>query len=218
MLLWIKGALTPQEIRDKIMDPFSDFQRKIVEYLEAVHIGEFMTGSMDKVKHEVEIEKNQNTNYKDPTQTLPEAPPPFCDCNNCEKCENLSTWWKEYAKRVDDLILRSNVHDCGRNKSGKCKARFPRTLYDQTEVDSNTGALNVKKGEEWINTLSPPVTYLLRCNSDVTSLLSGTAIKAIVAYISDYVTKPGLKTYAIFDAIRSVFRKKRKGKKNCNTS
>ena len=26
------------------MDPFSDFQKKIVEYLEAVHIGEFMTG------------------------------------------------------------------------------------------------------------------------------------------------------------------------------
>jgi hypothetical protein len=49
------------------------------------------------------------------------------------------------------------------------------------------------------------VTYLLRCNSDVTSLLSGTAIKAIVAYISDYVTKPGLKTYTIFDTIRSVF-------------
>src|SRR6266567_3605182 len=39
------------------------------------------------------------------------------------------------------------------------------------------------------------------------SLLSGTAIKAIVAYISDYVTKPGLKTYSIFDAIRSVFNK-----------
>ena len=26
MLLWIKGCLTPQEIRDKIMDPTSDFQ------------------------------------------------------------------------------------------------------------------------------------------------------------------------------------------------
>jgi len=65
----------------------------------------------------------------------------------------------------------------------------------------------MKKGERWINTLTPIVTFLLRCNSDVTSLLSGTAIKAIVAYISDYVTKPGLKTYIIFDTIRSVFAK-----------
>ena len=53
--------------------------------------------------------------------------------------------------------------------------------------------------------MNPVVTFLLRCNSDVTSLLSGTAIKAIVAYISDYVTKPGLKTHTIFDAIKSVF-------------
>ena len=43
------------------------------------------------------------------------------------------------------------------------------------------------------------------CNTDITSLLSGTAIKAIVAYVSDYVTKPGLKTYTVFDTIRSVF-------------
>jgi hypothetical protein len=63
----------------------------------------------------------------------------------------------------------------------------------------------MKKGEAWINTLTPIITYLLRCNTDVTSLMSGTAIKAIVAYISDYITKPGLKTYVIFDAIRSVF-------------
>ena len=32
----------------------------------------------------------------------------------------------------------------------------------------------------------------------------GTAIKAIVAYILDYITKPGLKMYVIFDAIQSV--------------
>ena len=91
------------------------------------------------------------------------------------------------------------------NKHGKCKARYPRPLFEQTEVDAKTGALNMKKGEAWINTVTPAVTYLLRCNTDVTSLLSGTAIKAIVAYISDYVTKPGLKTYTVFDVIRSIF-------------
>jgi len=135
----------------------------------------------------------------------------------------LEIWWQNFRKITDDLIFRSNVHTCqGKksdekaakkdhpgciNKHGNCKARFPRKIIEQTEVDPKTGALNVKKGEPWINTLSPVVTYLLRCNSDVTSLLSGTAIKAIVAYISDYVTKPGLKTYSIFDTIRSVFNK-----------
>ena len=81
------------------------------------------------------------------------------------------------------------------NKHGNCKAQFPRQIFEKTEVDPKTGALNIKKGERWINTLTPIVTYLLRCNSDVTSLLSGTEIEAIVAYISDYVTKPNLNLY-----------------------
>ena len=225
MLLWLKGSLTPQEIRDKIMDPTSDFQQKMVEYLEGVHNGEFLTGSMDEVRHKVDTEKDENEHYTDPTQTLPEAPPPMCKektCNNCVGCKQLSSWWSRFRNTVDDLVLRSNVHNCSKNEStnektrrkdrptcinkyGNCKARFPRPLFEQTEVDPKTGALNVKKGEAWINTFTPLVTFLLRCNSDITSLLSGTAIKAIVAYISDYVTKPGLKTHAIFEAIRSVF-------------
>jgi len=222
MLLWIKGSLTPQEIRDKIMDPVSGFQQRMVEYLEGVHIGEFLTGSMEQVKEEL-TNNSCNPNYKDPTQTLPEAPPPICHeySENCTNCACLDTWWHRFRCTVDDLIFRSNVHNCRKNqgtndgvakarptcinKHGNCKARFPRELYEQTEVDPKTGALNMRKGEQWINTITPLVTYILRCNTDVTSLLSGTAIKAIVAYISDYVTKPGLKTYSIFDVIRSVF-------------
>src|SRR4051794_9219253 len=229
LLLWIKGALSPQEIRDKIMDPMSDFQKKMVEYLESVHIGEFMTGSMSEIEAEIKNKHLNDKHYVDPTQTLPQAPPPLCDTcdtpnDKCATCASLKTWWECYKHEVDDLIFRSNVHNCNRNKStsekankkdrptcinqhGNCKARFPRPTYEQTEVDPKTGSLNIRKQEAWINTVTPVLTYLLRCNTDVTSLLSGTAIKAIVAYISDYVTKPGLKTYSIFDTVRSVFKR-----------
>jgi hypothetical protein len=49
------------------------------------------------------------------------------------------------------------------------------------------------------------VTYLINSNTEVTSLLSGTAIKAVVAYVSDYISKPSLKTYPIFEAVKIVF-------------
>jgi len=110
------------------------------------------------------------------------------------------------GQKSDEKAVKKDRPGCI-NKHGNCKARFPREVFEQTEVDSKTGALNVKRGEAWINTLTPLVTYILQCNSDITSLLSGTAIKAIVAYISDYITKPGLKTYSIFEAIRGVFTK-----------
>ena len=146
MLLWLKGILTPQQIRDKIMDCNSDFQKRIVEYLESVHIGEFLTGTMDEVRSKVDQNSKSDT-YMDPTQALPDPPPASCkDVNStshqsdvCNNCHCLANWWDTFKKTVDDLILRSNVHNCGKysstnekvnrkdrpscmNKHGKCKA------------------------------------------------------------------------------------------------
>ena len=42
-------------------------------------------------------------------------------------------------------------------------------------------------------------------NTDVTSLLSGTAMKAVIAYTTDYITKPGLRTHTMMEIIKSVF-------------
>ncbi|KAF7967866.1 hypothetical protein HWV62_32838 [Athelia sp. TMB] len=39
LLLWIKGSLTPQEIRDRLMEPDGEFQSSMVEYLESAHQG-----------------------------------------------------------------------------------------------------------------------------------------------------------------------------------
>ena len=67
----------------------------------------------------------------------------------------------------------------------QCKAQFPHKTFEHTEVNVDNGALNIKKGESMLNTLTAEVTYLTCSNTDVTSLLSGTAIKAVVAYVSD---------------------------------
>ncbi|THU81046.1 hypothetical protein K435DRAFT_694354, partial [Dendrothele bispora CBS 962.96] len=109
---------------------------------------------------------------------------------NCQECHKLQEWKQNFVKEVDDIVLRTHLHTyylgCLDNKWGTCKARFPRDVFETTQIDIDTGALRLKKSEPWINTYNPVMTYLLRCNSDVTSLLSGTAIKAVVAYVSDY--------------------------------
>ncbi|KAI0083773.1 hypothetical protein BDY19DRAFT_899806, partial [Irpex rosettiformis] len=115
-------------------------------------------------------------------------------------------------QEVNELLYLSNIHECSKkncldNKYKTCKARFPRDVHKQTTVDSKSGALILRKGEAWLNTFTPTLTYLLRCNTDVTSLLSGTAIKSVVAYITDYITKSPLKTHIIFDAVKTIFAK-----------
>ena len=180
MLVWLKSSLSPQEIRDRIMDRTSDFQKKMVEYLEAVHQGEFFDGQLHDVNQRVKEEQKNDLEYLDPTKTMPEPPPELCqekECSCCEKCSNVNSWWIKFRRTVDDLVMRSNGHSCRMstkdrdgndirkgclNKQGKCKARFPRDIVEQTMVDPLTGALKVKKGEPWLNSFTPAITYLFR--------------------------------------------------------
>ena len=96
---------------------------------------------------------------------------------------------------------------CKDNKYGKCKAHFPQPTFKCTEVDPEIGPLNIKKHEEWIYFITPALTYILHCNTDITCMWSGTALKAVIMYISDYITKTSLKTHVMFEAVRNVFDK-----------
>ncbi|KAF8580773.1 hypothetical protein K439DRAFT_1648102 [Ramaria rubella] len=167
MLLWIQDSLSSLESRERIINPGSDFQKELVEYLESSHVGEFLNGTVEDVRAQIDSETD-GPRYVDPTTTLPDMPPMPCPVGNCKKCP---------CCKKDDVC----------------------------EVDPKTGHINLKKGEAWINTFTPIFTYLLRCNSDVTSLLSGTAIKAVIAYVTDYVSKSPLKICGIFESIRDVF-------------
>ena len=228
MLLWIRGSPSPDDLRSKILDPGSDFRQKLVEYLDNAHAGDFLQKNRADVEADVH-EASQSPEYKNPTETLPEPPPPLCHDipeNDCNGCASVTSWWSRFRGTVNDLLLKSNIHKCStsRNKDGsqnkarpykgcldniwgRCKARFPRALFERTDVDMETGRIDMKKQESWLNTFTYLVTYLFRCNTDITSLRSGTAIKGVLLYVSNYVTKPSLKTHVIFETVQSMFQK-----------
>ncbi|KAF5320606.1 hypothetical protein D9611_013752 [Ephemerocybe angulata] len=254
-LLWILGQLPLNVVRERLMSEDSEFTRELTEYIESCFIGEFMTGSKEEVEarvpripeaedrgiHTILVDESMiPEGYRDPTLTMPEAPPPnFCDdpesCR-CDKCMDLLSWWERFKMTVDDILIRSNVHSCfGRkdnkgkdqgepgetekipkvhatgkgciNKQGVCTARFPRPVFMQTLVDRKTGHIDIKKQESSINDVSPAVTATNRCNTDARCLLSGTSVKAVVGYVTDYITKGWLKTHQVFSATYDAFTK-----------
>ncbi|KAJ3823870.1 hypothetical protein F5880DRAFT_1445311, partial [Lentinula raphanica] len=209
-LIFSKKDISPLEMKNLLLDPSSTFQQQLISYIESVRVGEFLTGSKDTVKSSISHAEKMD-DYISPELTLPIFPPSSCDCNvpTCLSCLSYMEWFKKYQHTVDDLLFKSNLHDfsCLNNKYNKCKARFPREVHQYSFIDPNSGHLFLKKLEPWLNDISPPITYMLRCNTDITSLLSGTAIKAAVAYVTDYITKTGLKTHVIFDSVRVIFEK-----------
>ena len=67
-----------------MMDVNSDFQKKMVEYLESLCVGEFLTGPKIDVSESVG-DASKLSGYCEPTLVLPDPPPPLCgdSCDNC---------------------------------------------------------------------------------------------------------------------------------------
>ncbi|KAK0449811.1 uncharacterized protein EV420DRAFT_1274942 [Desarmillaria tabescens] len=223
MIIWIRKCLSPQEIRDHLLSDDSEFQIRLIQYLESVHKGDYFTGAQDMVlimRHKQSLQPG----YYDFTEVLPNTPPSHCDqpsgCADCKAGNTSESWWGYFRHMVDMIINKCNIHSCHSNtwadgtlkqnanvkgcldnKWKKCKACFPRKIVKETTVDKETSHINIIKKEAWINTFTPLISYIFCCNTDVTSLHSGTAIKAVLVYVTDYIIKPGLKMHAIFECI-----------------
>ena len=140
-VLWIKNALSPQEIRNRLMNNDCGFKQSLVQYLEGCQKGEFFTGSMEHIKNKIPIDVENRSKgihtilesdssrtiektYHDPTLTLPEKPPNSCESKEHESfcnCNMLNRWWSKFYDIVDDILLRSNVHKCSSSDPEKSK-------------------------------------------------------------------------------------------------
>ena len=233
-MIWIKWALSPQEIRDRIIGGDSAFLKSLVEYLESCHVGEF-TKPLVEVQKDILQRKVVEKPYVDSQLKMPISPPAqSCQCNQegCHVCEEFDKWFASYIVECDQLACRLNAHTCRSSKksnkkivedgpgarktrslcqdsNGYCKACMPREILSQTYFDAANGAIQMKKGEAWYNTWTPLLEYLIRCNTDSTCLLSGTAVNAVTAYVTDYVSKMGIKTNVLFEAVLKDERKLR---------
>ncbi|KAH9848080.1 hypothetical protein C2E23DRAFT_740340 [Lenzites betulinus] len=220
MLVWISHCPSPQEIRDRLLAD-SEFESQLLGWLEACHFGDFATSTEEKLAEELEevyYERQSDgtmlcrtrlkRHIRDPATTLPRRPPSqFSEAGD----QSLKSWHRSFLEDTDRVVFCSNRHDRSHGKGcwrsgdpGYCCARFPRELFEQNQVDRNSGAIRFAKKEAWINTYNIVLSNVLRSNSDLTCLLSGTQVKAIIAYVTDYVTKSSLTTHGFFETVRAV--------------
>ncbi|KAI0351717.1 hypothetical protein OH77DRAFT_1363640, partial [Trametes cingulata] len=220
LLLWIKGTQSPQVIRDRVLAE-NGFRAELISWLESCQMGGYSHSTEDAIRSSLsrqrqgprpetlgsaELEDSGEELYRDPISIVPIPPPPAAFQDN----EVLKDWYHGVCTDADEIVYLSNRHDarhskgCLRGKTQYCRARFPREVRPVTMVDPDNGALRFKQTDPWLNTYNPILSYLLRCNTDVSCLLSGTQVRAIIAYVTDYVTKAQLKTYSVFEAVKSV--------------
>ena len=115
----------------------------MVEYLESVHICKFVGKTMTEVAEDVQNAIDNNSCRSEFTTLLPDPISAKCgkDCCDhlCDACKTALSWWDKLSATVNELLFKCNVHSynkgCKNNKHRICKARFPRKVLLETQVD-----------------------------------------------------------------------------------
>ena len=70
-----------------------------------------------------------------------------------------------------------------------------------TCFDPVTGELTLRCLDGLVNNFNMTILECIRCNMDIKFVGSGVSAKAILYYITDYITKTQLKTYVAYAAL-----------------
>ena len=100
------------------------------------------------------------------------------------------------------LVEASNIHkhsdtcykywNAKRGDKKTCRMRMPRQLVPVSTIDPDTGRISMKQSDPWINNFNDYLIAAVRSNMDTKFIWSGSDAKALVYYVTDYVTKMSL--------------------------
>jgi hypothetical protein len=114
---------------------------------------------------------------------------------------------------VVQLVETSNIHKhsdtcykyCNVNRGEKkvCRMRMPRKLVPLSTIDPYTGCISMRRSDPWINNFNEYIIAACRSNMDIKFIWSGSDAKALVYYITDYVTKMSLSFHDTFALVQN---------------
>lgn len=173
LLLWLKGAPTPSEMKRLLQT--EAFRKRIREYIATT-----IKASLDEQDGEtmVAVKRSKDSaSYSRPIDPREER-------------------YEEKAKEADRAIATSvQVHECRENaclflSKGRwvCKRRAPFEL-SKTDYIEEDGAWGVKRLYPFFNTWNPGILRSVRSNHDIKLITNGGDTKDITWYITNYATK-----------------------------
>ncbi|KAJ7887527.1 hypothetical protein B0H14DRAFT_2337624, partial [Mycena olivaceomarginata] len=208
MLVWIEGNPSPQVLRDRMRENPS-FQGKMFLWLESIISCELPSTKEPVVETNGELKP-------------PKMPDGWDDPRVHKKPEVVDMEEQEFVEAmlatVEVLATKSNWHvhreTCwkylkpGEPRNDKtCRMRITGEVNPLTHVDPETESIILRRLHPRINNYNQLVIFLLRCNMDIKYIGSGEAAKALIHYVTDYVTKSALATHIGLSAVEYAIKK-----------
>ncbi|KZV75924.1 hypothetical protein PENSPDRAFT_570654, partial [Peniophora sp. CONT] len=214
MLIWLRGNLSPQDVRDRMgSDPA--FKERMFGWLENVIKCE-LPGMLSVLKPTPGEELENPAKYVNDNPKL-DLPPRIPNPSTMTAAER-EDFEERFQRFVTDLACvynwHTHHHTCwkylkpGQSKTdANCRMRMSGKTQPFTEIDEETGSILLRRLHPWINNFNDVVLFLLQSNMDIKYIGSGPAAKALVYYITDYITKGTLPMHVGLSAVIASIRK-----------
>lgn len=114
-----------------------------------------------------------------------------------------------FKEDVVKLVNSNNIHNhtatcykySKKQDSAVCRMRMPRKIENFSYIDVDSGEIRLKRLHETINNFNEYIITACRSNMDIKYIFSGSDAKALVYYITDYVTKSSLSFHDTFSLV-----------------
>ena len=217
MLIWLDGHLPPQKLRDQLASD-EVFRASMFKWLESVIRCE-LPGTESVVVEEPGKPLRRPVR-SDPSGTdhpgAVAAPSLKTFRRRDEFQEAFETHvtnlveefnWHEHSSTCFKYVDSGTVPDDAAQRDSLCRMRIDGSTQPEYRLDPESGGIVMKRLHPRIASYNPVVTFLLKCNTDVKFVGSGEAAKALIYYVTDYITKASLPAHIGLGALSYAIQK-----------
>ncbi|KAF8064259.1 hypothetical protein FPV67DRAFT_1401280, partial [Lyophyllum atratum] len=199
MLIWVEGGLNPNEIKKRVLeDKDMDFQRRLLDFID------------DSISNCIPEDP-------DPSLKVPSTKYHPCTVRGVDLDLTGAAFETARQKDIHHLAKQCQSH----KHTGTCykywrgppepqECRFDldeENTCPESSIDPDTGELNLRCLDGMVNNFNETILETMRCNMDIKFIGSGASAKAVMYYITDYITKSELKTHVAYAALELVVKK-----------
>ena len=186
MMIWIEGALNPDEIKKRINEDQDEaFKDRLIAFLD------------DTISTEFPLDPDPNLQPYHPCAVRG----PLAEDDVSDK------------KDKHLLVLRCQYHThsktCYKYDPNQCRFDLGegKQLRPITTVNPDTGEIELCCLHVLVNNFNETILAAVRCNMDIKYIGSGASAKAVVFYITDYITKSQLQAHVAYAALELAYKK-----------
>ncbi|CAF4838083.1 unnamed protein product [Rotaria socialis] len=226
ILMWLDHDLTLSQLKESVKN--EEFRNGLLGYLEDIIKQDLSNFDFDT--SETDVPERQHThiisNNECAISTTESNTSKLIPLIMPTPKPSMPNFALHFKNDIVQLVNSNNIHKhtitcykySKKYENPTCRMRMPRRIENVSSINIESGEIKLKRLHETINNFNEYIISACRSNMDIKYIFSGSDAKALVYYITDYVTKSNLSFHDTFSLVLKAIQSLEKQKLNIDAA